>query len=126
MLSQLQALVNTIQILLDTVITQTLANYKSLHSELFAVKSLFTEIGTLKDYIEYEMPQIPCYLIWKITPWFERISRMVSFMDYLLLGLIYFKSFSISSQQINLNYEAKQVTESSNAPESATISQNHA
>lgn len=52
-------LVNTIQILLDTLIKQTLANYKSWHSELFGVMSLFTEIGTLKNYIEYEMPQIP-------------------------------------------------------------------
>ena len=48
-----------IQILLDTLITYTLANYRSPLSELFAVKSLFTETGTLKNYIEYKMPQIP-------------------------------------------------------------------
>lgn len=49
-----------IQILLDTLFTQTLANSKPLHSELHAGKSLFTETDTLKNYIEDEMPQIPC------------------------------------------------------------------
>lgn len=52
-------LVNMIQILLATLIKQTLASYKSWQCGFFGVTSLFTEIGTLKNYIEYEMPQIP-------------------------------------------------------------------
>ena len=42
------------------------------------------------------------------------------------LGLVYSASSSINSQQINLNYEANQVPESSKAPWSATIPTDHA
>lgn len=86
--------------------------------------SLFTEIGILKNYIEYEMPQIPCYLIWKITLVWK--NKQNGSMDLLLLGRAYSKSFSSNSQQINQNNKAKQVAESSNAPCSATIHINHA